>query len=84
MANISLPSPNIPIGTAKIGGEREVAVRISSPWFQRMTEWIKKTNEDSLSTNGKLTVTATSNTNIRLSYIGSDGVTRTADITLTP
>jgi hypothetical protein len=35
-----------------------------------------------LTTNGQLTVNATSNTNLRFSYRGSDGVTRVADITL--
>ena len=35
-----------------------------------------------LATNGQLTVNATSNTNLRFSYRGSDGVTRTANITL--
>jgi len=36
----------------------------------------------SLSTNGQLTVNATSNTNLRFSYRGSDGTTRVANITL--
>lgn len=35
-----------------------------------------------LATNGQLTVNATSNTNLRFSYRGSDGVTRVANITL--
>ena len=35
-----------------------------------------------LGTNGMLTVNATSNTNLRFSYRGSDGVTRVANITL--
>jgi hypothetical protein len=35
-----------------------------------------------LTTNGQLTVNATSNTNLRFSYRGSDGTTRTANITL--
>jgi hypothetical protein len=35
-----------------------------------------------LANNGELTVNATSNTNLRFSYRGSDGTTRTADITL--
>ena len=35
-----------------------------------------------LATNGQLTVNATSNTNLRFSYRGSDGVTRTANLTL--
>lgn len=35
-----------------------------------------------LATNGQLTVNATSNTNLRFSYRGSDGVTRVANLTL--
>ena len=35
-----------------------------------------------LATNGQLTVNATSNTNLRFSYRGSDGTTRVANITL--
>jgi hypothetical protein len=35
-----------------------------------------------LGTNGMLTVNATSNTNLRFSYRGSDGTTRVANITL--
>jgi hypothetical protein len=35
-----------------------------------------------LATNGQLTVNATSNTNLRFSYRGSDGTTRIANITL--
>jgi hypothetical protein len=35
-----------------------------------------------LTTNGQLTVNATSNTNLRFSYRGSDGTTRVANITL--
>ena len=35
-----------------------------------------------LATNGQLTVNATSDTNLRFSYRGSDGVTRTANLTL--
>lgn len=40
------------------------------------------TTPATLATNGQLTFTATSNTNLRFSYRGSDGVTRTADLTL--
>jgi hypothetical protein len=35
-----------------------------------------------LTVNGQLTVNATSNTNLRFSYRGSDGTTRVANITL--
>jgi hypothetical protein len=40
------------------------------------------TTPASLTTNGELTFTATSNTNLRFSYRGSDGTTRVANITL--
>ena len=40
------------------------------------------TTPASLTTNGELTFTATSNTNLRFSYRGSDGATRVANITL--
>lgn len=40
------------------------------------------TTPATLSTNGQLTFTATSDTNLRFSYRGSDGVTRVANITL--
>jgi hypothetical protein len=40
------------------------------------------TTPATLTTNGELTMTATSNTNLRFSYRGSDGATRVANITL--
>jgi hypothetical protein len=40
------------------------------------------TTPPTLGTNGQLTVNATSNTNLRFSYRGSDGTTRVANITL--
>ena len=40
------------------------------------------TTPASLTTNGELTMTATSNTNLRFSYRGSDGTTRVANLTL--
>jgi hypothetical protein len=40
------------------------------------------TTPATLATNGELTFTATSNTNLRFSYRGSDGTTRVANITL--
>jgi hypothetical protein len=40
------------------------------------------TTPATLATNGELTMTATSNTNLRFSYRGSDGTTRVANITL--
>ena len=44
--------------------------------------WSPASSPPSLATNGQLTVNATSNTNLRFSYRGSDGVTRVANITL--
>lgn len=40
------------------------------------------TTPPTLTTNGELVITPTSNTNVRISYRGSDGVTRVANITL--
>jgi hypothetical protein len=44
--------------------------------------WSPASSPPSLATNGQLTVNATSNTNLRFSYRGSDGVTRVANLTL--
>jgi hypothetical protein len=44
--------------------------------------WSPASTPPTLATNGQLTVNATSNTNLRFSYRGSDGTTRVADITL--
>lgn len=83
MPTLTLPSANVPLGKGKCTHcNAEYDVRVEVAWYQRWIEWLKKTNQDSLSTDGKLTVTATSDTNLRFSYIGSDGTTRTADLTL--
>jgi hypothetical protein len=58
------------------GGER---LRIDSDGNVIITS---PTTPATLATNGQLTVNATSNTNLRFSYRGSDGVTRVANITL--
>jgi hypothetical protein len=44
--------------------------------------WSPASTPPTLATNGQLTVNATSNTNLRFSYRGSDGTTRVANITL--
>jgi len=44
--------------------------------------WSPSATPPTLGTNGQLTVNATSNTNLRFSYRGSDGVTRIANLTL--
>jgi len=44
--------------------------------------FIPSTTPATLATNGQLTANATSNTNLRFSYRGSDGVTRVGNITL--
>lgn len=49
----------------------------------RMPIWSLGTaTPETLSANGQLTVTATSNTNLRFSYRGSDGTTRVANLTM--
>jgi hypothetical protein len=58
------------------GGER---MRIDSDGNVIITS---PTTPATLGTNGQLTVNATSNTNLRFSYRGSDGTTRVANITL--
>ena len=62
----------------------------ASTWTQAMTLdasgrlilLASTTTPATLATNGELTFTATSNTNLRFSYRGSDGTTRVANITL--
>jgi len=44
--------------------------------------WSPASTPPTLATNGQLTVNATSNTNLRFSYRGSDGTTRVANLTL--
>jgi hypothetical protein len=48
----------------------------------RMVNNIATTTPKTLATNGDLTWTATSNTNLRFSYRGSDGTTRVANLTM--
>lgn len=71
MANLTLPNANVPIG--KNGTE------ISDVWYQKIIEWLRRSNKVMPE---NLTVTPTSDTNLRFSYVGSDGVTRTANLTL--
>lgn len=71
MANLTLPNANVPIG--KNGTE------ISDVWYQKIFEWLRRSNKVMPE---NLTVTPTSDTNLRFSYVGSDGVTRTANLTL--
>lgn len=79
MPTLTIPNPESEFAKCSHCG---ASAKIAPLWFQKFTEWLRKTNQDSLSTNGKLTVAATSDTNLRFSYIGSDGVTRVADLTL--
>jgi hypothetical protein len=54
MTQISLPSPNIPIGTAKIeidGQEREVKITLSSEWYQRFLLLVKQLNQNTTDLN---------------------------------
>jgi hypothetical protein len=55
---------------------------MTNVWYQKLTVLFQRINQGALSADGKLTAVATSDTNIRFSYLGSDGVTRTADVTL--
>jgi hypothetical protein len=80
MANLTLPGPRVPIGKMECPHcQKTHQVHVDDIWFQKLTEWLKRTN---LATVSDLTVTATSDTNLRFSYVGSDGVTRVADLTL--
>lgn len=72
MSNLTLPNANVPIG--KNGTE------ISDVWFQKLFEWLRRSNKVMPE---NLTVTPTSDTNLRFSYVGSDGTTRVANLTLT-
>ena len=79
MPSLTLPNPDVEFARLPNGD----SAKINHVWYAKLSDWIKKTNQDSLSTNGRLTVTATSDTNLRFSYVGSDGITRTANLTLT-
>ena len=76
MASLTIPNPDVAIGNTE-----NAQVKMNKVWYQKITELFKRTNASTL--NGQLTVTATSDTNLRFSYIGSDGTTRVADLTLT-
>jgi hypothetical protein len=78
MANLTLPGPRVPIGKMECPHCQKTH-QVHDIWFQKLTEGLKRTN---LATVSDLTVTATSDTNLRFSYVGSDGVTRVADLTL--
>jgi hypothetical protein len=75
MTKLVLPGPDVPL-------TRGDDPRINSVWYQKLTAWILRANQGALGADGKLTVAVTSDTNIRFSYLGSDGVTRTANVTL--
>jgi hypothetical protein len=77
MASLTIPSFDVPIAECTHCNQK---MKCDQIWYKKFAEWIKKTNQDNIS--GKLTVAATSDTNLRFSYVGSDGVTRTADLTL--
>ncbi len=80
MAKLVIPNALQPLTKCAHCGNTAL---INEVWFQKFQLWLEKTNQDSLSTtNGRLTVVATSDTNLRFSYRGSDDITRTADLTL--
>lgn len=63
---------------------RSGTTAIESARFNPAGDFLLSLNSSppTLSTNGRLAINATSNTNLRFSYRGSDGTTRTADLTL--
>lgn len=77
MANITLPSPESEF--AVLPEDANASVTINRVWYQKFVEWLRRSNK--VSPDG-LTITATSDTNLRFSYVGSDGTTRVADLTL--
>jgi hypothetical protein len=74
MTKLVIPSAEVPL----VRGDDP---RINDVWYQKLTAWLRRTTQGAIGSDG-LTATVTSDTNIRFSYIGSDGVTRTADVTL--
>jgi len=50
MAQISLPPPNVPLGTAKINGE-EVEIKISPAWMQQLLLLVKQLNKNTTDLN---------------------------------
>lgn len=50
MAQISLPSPNEPLGTAKINGE-DVVIKISPAWYQQLLLLVKQLNQNTTDLN---------------------------------
>lgn len=80
MANLTIPGPRVPVGKMECPHCQSThAVLVDETWFQKLTELLKRVNQDTVS---GLTVAATSNTNLRFSYVGDDGVTRVANLTL--
>lgn len=79
MANtdLTLPNSNVPVAQDKDG---TVRLQMTSEYYRKFAEWLQRTNDNTVG--GRLSFTATSNTNVRISYVGDDGTTRTADITL--
>jgi hypothetical protein len=69
------------LGTTPSGGGATERMRIDSTGHQINTPG--STTPPTLTVNGQLNITPTSNTNVRISFRGTDGVTRTANITLT-
>ena len=81
-------------GGSGYGGDFRISTRASNNSWNtdamtldesgRLILLASTTTPATLATNGQLTFTATSDTNLRFSYRGSDGVTRTANLTLAP
>ncbi len=54
MAQITLPSANIPIGTAKItvnGQEQEVKITLSPDWYRQLLLLVKQVNQNTTDLN---------------------------------
>lgn len=54
MAQISIPSANVPLGTAKVsinGEEREVQITISPAWYQQLLLLVKQLNQNTTDLN---------------------------------
>ena len=81
MARLTIPNANASFGQCP---HCKADIKCNEVWYGKLTEWLQKTNQDSLSTDGRLVVSATSNTNLQFAYRGTDDVVRTANLTLTP
>ena len=81
--NFTIFQPATPDGTLRIGnGNTGITTSLLSLNSSGNLIQSAPTTPPSLGTNGTMVFNLTSNTNLRVSVRGSDGVTRTANITL--